>query len=163
MRVSARRNVFETNSSSVHAITFYPSGDRNSPKGGYRIGLGEYGWDDEIADPAAYLWTAVCAVYRGDEAKVSKWRDDIDYVLGGGCTFDDPDKEPFYIDHDWEVSGLLDMLENNLDLLRAYLLGKDTEVQVSNDNGGAFCDEWYADPDFGPMTTSEKIVYLKGN
>lgn len=65
MKVQIRRGIFETNSSSVHAITVTGEKPHTTSYNGYTIEftVGEFGWEHRtyygMYDKAAYLWTTI--------------------------------------------------------------------------------------------------------
>lgn len=155
--IKIRNGVFETNSSSVHAIII-ARGDIALPLVDQTVyfGLGEYGWgEDGHYDPnekASYFYTAACSV-RGYDVK-----DEIAALLkpyGIICKFDDPKFKTWTsdydgstytylangsIDHDYECKEFVDAIMSDPEMLIRFLFNIDSFVQTGNDNSDM---EWY--------------------
>ena len=86
MKVTKRSNVFETNSSSMHAIIIDATdGYVDSPIHTDEMEPDEYGWGyDKLDTPYTrlqYLWSAIDMLDGGDDASVSDWRKKLITVL----------------------------------------------------------------------------------
>lgn len=57
--IKIRRNVFETNSSSTHAIAFARDADFTKHPDIVNFRQGEFSWADEEVSPADYLYTYI--------------------------------------------------------------------------------------------------------
>ena len=152
MKKQIRCGVFETNSSSTHAICI--SKDRiygNLPEH-VDFEHGEFGWEcrkyDDVNSKASYLYQAICDMYEYDEK--DEKLEHIKNVLnshGIACIFNDSSAKVWddgYIDHVGE-DDMPDWLENMMsddDALLTYLFG-DAFVVTGNDNGEGFEDMMY--------------------
>ena len=152
MKRQIRQGVFETNSSSTHAICI--SKDHiygNLPKH-LDFEHGEFGWEcrkyDDVNSRASYLYQAIYGMYEGDE--VIEKLEHIKSVLnshGVTCVFNDPSSQVWddgYIDHVGE-GDMPNWVENMLsddDTLLTYLFG-DAFVITGNDNSEGFEEMMY--------------------
>lgn len=153
MKKQIRSSVFETNSSSTHSIAI-----SKAPvvAGKYiSFGIGEFGWENDTADTADYLYTAILEQNNSSEL-LNKLKDILDkhsieykfeeprYVKSSYGEYLDYG----YIDHGYELGEFLDAVLNNEDLLMRYLFG-DSTVYTGNDNqesdpsGCDIADEYY--------------------
>lgn len=157
MKRQIRSSVFETNSSSTHSIAI---SKKPVVIGKYiRFCIGEFGWENDCADTADYLYTAILEQdehdelldklkkildkysieYKFDTPKWHKSSNGTDKWLGYG-----------YIDHSYELREFLDTVLSDEDLLMRYLFG-DSTVYTGNDNqdpnpsGCNIADEEYYD------------------
>jgi hypothetical protein len=140
MKRQVRSSVFETNSSSTHSIAISKApvviGKFIS------FGIGEFGWENDTADTADYLYTAILEQNNSSELlnklKEILDRNSIEYK------FEEPRYEKSadgkyewldygYIDHGYELGEFLDAVLNDEDLLMRYLFG-DSVVYTGNDN-----------------------------
>lgn len=140
MKRQIRNMVFETNSSSTHSIAI----SKKKPVIGKYIhfGIGEFGWENDCADTADYLYTAIL-----EQRNPSELLDKLKEILDKHSIeykFEEPrykksaygDYEYLdygYIDHSYELGEFLDAVLNNEDLLMRYLFGNST-VYTGNDN-----------------------------
>lgn len=183
MKVQIRQRVFETNSSSTHAISvagYYPEDWNLSYKVPEKIHFAldqEFGWEfdtyDDTESKAAYLWLIICDMYSDvkDLDKLKEIREHIENILHNAgvqeVTFDMGSyKEctcrdtcplyldyPGYIDHCYEAYDFAKVLLDNDEMLLAYLLDSDSCVATGNDN----CDEEVFEDEHA------KWIYRKGN
>lgn len=182
MKTQIRQGVFETNSSSTHAISvasFYPEDWNISYKVPEKIHFAldrEFGWEIETYDDtdtkAAYLWLLICDMNSDfkDIDKLKAAKTHIEEVLTNAgvkeVTFDMGSyKESWrndgslylgysgYIDHSYEAFEFAKILLEKDDMLLAYLLDSDSCVATGNDN----CDEEVFESKYA------KWVYRKGN
>lgn len=76
MKVQIRHSVFETNSSSTHAISIIKKSNITEYPKTVIFNKGEYGWDFDIyvgtADKASYLWEAIIKYYWQNIDKVKE-------------------------------------------------------------------------------------------
>ncbi len=155
MKRQIRSSVFETNSSSTHSIAISKAPVVIGKH--IRFGIGEFGWENDIADTADYLYTAILEQnnssellnklkeildrhsieYEFEEARYRKsYNGEYEYLDYG------------YIDHGYELGEFLDTILSNEDLLMRYLFG-DSAVYTGNDNqdsipnGCDIADEYY--------------------
>lgn len=183
MKVQIRQSVFETNSSSTHAISvasFFPEDWNISYKVPDKVHFSldrEFGWEfetyDDIASKAAYLWLIICDMHSDakdlDDLKAVKTH--IEKVLTNAgvkeVTFDmgsykectwRKDGSMYldysgYIDHSYDAHEFAKTLLENDEMLLAYLFDSDSCVATGNDNDDA---EVFENKD-------AKWVYRKGN
>lgn len=183
MKTQIRQGVFETNSSSTHAISvasFYPEDWNVSYKVPEKVHFAldqEFGWEietyDDLDSKATYLWLIICDMYYDikDLDNLKAARAHIEEVLTNAgvkeVTFDMGSyKEscwkndgsmyldyPGYIDHCHDAHEFAKYLLENDEMLLAYLLDSDSCVATGNDN----CDEEVFESKYA------KWVYRKGN
>jgi len=174
-----RRNLFETNSSSTHAITIANNSDddfkNNLPKV-LELELGEFGWEFDryqtTFERASYLFTAI--VYNGWVEEympklvdtLKKWGVEVRYPelkkIESGYRPGDFYFEPvegrgyFYIDHGFELKDFVEKLFSDETLLMNYLFSPESFVSTGNDN---------SDDDVDVTTNAKNILfeYYKGN
>ena len=166
-----RKGIFETNSSSTHALVIDTNGSMNieSP---LVFRFGEFGWDFDVyscpEDRASYLWTYLVYNYydydKKSYEKVYEWRDKLKNVLeseGIECEFEDPEtNDTGYIDHGSELQGLFeDMIDNDPDKLMRYLFGAGSTIYTGNDNE----DEGQYDDEIERAENDGYDVIYKGN
>ena len=76
MKVQTRQGVFETNSSSTHAISIIKKSNITEYPDEVRFDKGNFGWDSEIyfdtSDKASYLWEAIIGYYWKNIYKVKE-------------------------------------------------------------------------------------------
>ena len=169
--IKIRENVFETNSSSTHAICI-PNKPQTFFKGTcLYFNIKEYGWEvDRWVDPCSYLYTAILSAYYKEQAdeRVETLKKILDkYEIH--YAFEDPKWRKAYNSHDYyldsdgyvdhadELIPLLDTLFNDEDLLMSYLFG--AEICTGNDNSGwEDVENFWDEHDEG-----EFFKYWKGN
>ncbi len=145
--IKVRNGIFETNSSSVHAICI-----SSKPVDAHglcvTLRIGEFGWEHEwyqdIDSRASYIYTAACYIYHKDfykkfkkllepygieikwsdsgHARFSNWYSD-EYYLDNG-----------YIDHGDELKEFVDRCLNDVDTLIRFIFGEESFVMTTNDN-----------------------------
>lgn len=162
-----RKNIFETNSSSTHAIAIPTTWVEPGIYGdSIEFDFDEYGWRNDFHDFKNYLWTAINYL-DGDSELLhtsGEWEDKIRTILSPyykDIIFNKPtEKDWFYIDHGYELVELLNELYNDDDLLlNAIFYG---EVATSNDN--CYDDEREGYCNFiKEHEELEDYVYIKGN
>lgn len=156
MRRQIRRSVYETNSSSTHAICIAKDG--YELKDHIDFHTGEYGWECEeygdLDNKASYLITAILLMDKeyADE-KLTRLKDILDeyeitytipelnvksYEYGKGKHYY-YDIGYDYIDHAGELMSWLDDLLSNPDKFFRYLFG-DSFIITGNDNDDGFRD-----------------------
>lgn len=173
--IKIRRNVFETNSSSVHSIVVCNEAlpDNHSPFVFFR--LGEFGWSMDILDDswerASYFYTAACELRQHDV------KDEILSLLtplGIDCAFDE-ENPPYYdyhegfyflanggIDHVDECEEFVDTLMEDGEMLARFLLDDRSFVITGNDNCDSADWEWMSKKEAKANSYEHKIFY-KGN
>lgn len=146
MKRTVRKNVFETNSSSVHTLIL-AHGDTNVMKVKLEFEPGEYGWGPETLtscfERADYLWTFLYNAFEKDPEKMETIKGKIQKILGEygiECVFNAPKDWWCYIDHytSWyndspEDSIFYKMLDDENTLID-YLFNDNTKIYIDNDN-----------------------------
>jgi len=136
--INIRSSVFETNSSSVHAMIV--TLEKTLPDNDLVVfNFGEFGWEESayygIREKASYLYTAAYSLY-GEKAKIKIQNALSKYHIR--CYFDEPctDKwhEIGYIDHAYGTSDFVDSLLADPDMMIRFLFNLDSFVVTSNDN-----------------------------
>ena len=142
MKMTIRKSVFETNSSSTHAICI----SNNIPdvrRDVVEFTLDDFGWESDyyygIHSKACYLWSAIygiCRFYVGCDILVYMSR--IKNILSHyniKAEFQIEDDGYFYgIDHDEELKDFVNDVTTNEDLFMRYLFGDDSFIITGNDN-----------------------------
>ena len=154
MKRQIRQGVFETNSSSTHAICISKDHDTSKLKLPNMVAFthGEFDWEcaklRDVWDKASYLYEAILGTYyeNGAEEKLEHIKNVLNRY-GIVCDFEpcsDKYWDDGHIDH-VGVDDMPDWLENmmsNDDALLTYLFG-DAFVVTGNDNGDGFSDMMY--------------------
>jgi len=162
-----RKNIFETNSSSTHAICIskeklqgYPADNRKS-KLFFRHG--SFGWAsniyDDVENKAAYLYQTICDLCYFDRLRqIRGWLDECNIE----CVFEEMDKCG-YVDHAEDSYEWLSEVLKDKETFITYLFG-DSFVVTGNDN-----DEWFEEKitELNMETPggleSKYDIYIKGN
>ena len=193
MKRQVRRGIFETNSSSTHAICIAKGEYRHNSFSHIDFEIGEFGWEndeyDSLYNKASYLITAILS-FDKDEAdeNLQKLKDILDsnnigYTLPelkvdsweyGGKTryYYDIDG---YIDHSGETKDFVNDVLSDSDKLFRYLFGNSVII-TGNDNSYGFSDRMYVnegeeETSWGTYTNYGGLkpefdnyeVYMKGN
>ena len=156
--INIRYSIFETNSSSVHALVIPKDTQINIPK---KVNLygGDYGWKIGIEGDTLNYFYQACLDEGKDEvekffaylrrkgveeinAKEMRWNEDGRDMLNDG-----------YVDHGYEIP--LDELFKNEQLLDRFLFGSNSYVHTGNDNDDM---EWAED-----INEEANDVIWKGN
>lgn len=137
--IKVRKGVFETNSSSTHAIVVAQENTEQFDRIDFRIG--KFGWECRYySDPyskASYFYTLACDALGRDVA------DDIVQLLspyGINCTFSEPavireyGLENGYVDHCIEGLDFVNDCLNDASLLIDFLFNDESYVETGNDN-----------------------------
>lgn len=152
--IKIRNRVFETNSSSSHAIAFAREADYNKHPDCVDFKQGDFGWADEEVSPADYLYTYILINKMGmyecslsaEELFENEYIKDIIYNLnkfGIKCTFDGLNEDNYwgeiihvsgYIDHQSQdtLDDLFYDLMSDPHALYNYLFA--SHVYTGNDN-----------------------------
>lgn len=157
MKKQIRKGVFETNSSSTHAICIATEDVLDIPKS-IEFGFGEYGWEcrtySNLQDRANYLYTAIGHVSQTFEELqqyltflydtltkngveniymedfsiyVSTWNNKVE--ISPSVDYDDG-----YIDHGNETAEFVHAVCTDEDKLLHYLFSNKSYVETGNDN-----------------------------
>lgn len=148
--INIRKGLFETNSSSTHAICIGKNNHNLEIPSELTFKVGEFGWANEVHDDvltlASYLYTALTEYYSGKE--LTKHINHIYTLLGyNGCkaTFIEPNVGEWgladgYIDHSEGLGDFLNKVLSSDKALLRYLFSPDSFIVTGNDN-----DYWYFD------------------
>ncbi len=186
MKRQIRKGVFETNSSSTHAIciTRKDVGTSNLPNH-ITFTHGEFGGEFDVHEDtwnkASYLYQAICDLCYGDDNQKKKMLNTLETLLkeyGIECEFE-PDKDEEYgdgyIDHGSETEEFVNAVLADCDKLIKFLFG-DSFIVTGNDNSDEYSDymytqigeektEWGSFPRYGDLKPEfeEYEIYKKGN
>lgn len=167
--IQKRLGVFETNSSSTHAICIKNEAPEVIPNA-ITFFPGEYGWEIDnlqtIEERASYFYTA--ALELKCEDTVIKGIQNALEPMGIECKFRKLDSEwcPYgYIDHAGELFDFVNDLLSDSSLLVSFLFNGDSFVLTGNDNIEDDDDStWYRlDEAMKSMDKNKFIIYEKGN
>lgn len=148
--INIRKGLFETNSSSTHAICIGKNNHDLEIPSELTFKVGEFGWEDEIyydvTTLASYLYTALTTWY--DKKELTKHVNRIYTLLGNnGCkaTFIEPSVGAWgltdgYIDHSEGLGEFLNKVLSSDKALLRYLFSPNSFIVTGNDNG-----DWYFD------------------
>ena len=160
MKRQIRSSVFETNSSSTHAICI--TKDNFVNKRDYvEFEFGEFGWENRtyssLHSKASYLITAIFTAggIEYTDEKLQKLKDILDengigYDIPKAITksWDWGDRTEFYysvdgyIDHSHDTEEFVNAVLSDSDKLMRYLFG-DSMIITGNDNGDIYSDRMY--------------------
>lgn len=149
-----RKGVFETNSSSTHAICIAQENTFPSLPVKLQFGFDEFGWEENTLfapiDKANYLYTGICEYYSESEEERTKVLDFIrDTLAEYGVTayFKKPKFRKFIsedrqysifesgcIDHSGELADFLNAVLSDKLILISYLFSDRSYVETGNDN-----------------------------
>ena len=157
MKIQIRQGVFETNSSSTHAISIceYHS-NVELPEVVKFESNQDFGWEFEnytdVYSKANYLWLAICYKYNTpeDEDKLLEAKATLSQYLeriGVIAEFEEleytesswnPERRYLdmrgYIDHSGDLYEMVDALLEDPELLYGYLFNSESMVSTGNDN-----------------------------
>ena len=175
--IQIRQGVFETNSSSTHAISImaYDKDKCNIPNTVTFSTDQDFGWEFEkytdYISKAAYIWTTLCSryCYLKDEKRLldckhrlTKILQDagVENVLFAENSYEDTPwgDEPYlgldgYVDHYSDLNDMVDEMMNDPEMLLSYLFDDRSTVATGNDNSEH-------DPEF---IDNAKWMIWKGN
>lgn len=156
--IQIRCGVFETNSSSSHAIALAREADYNNHPGVVHFKQGDFGWRDEEVDSGDYLYTYILTVVMGmyDERIPASEVFENPYIkdiirnlskFGIRCTFDGYSEDDYYggvidvygyIDHQsrYTLSPIFESLMDDEHLLYRYLFASHTYTGNDNESSG---------------------------
>lgn len=138
MKIQIRKSVFETNSSSTHALSVSSDAIDEVPKK-LVFTVGEFGWECEtymdVETKASYIWTYLCYV---DNVDLDFWKDYLtDVCKQAGVEeveFIEPtDGDFYYIDHAYDLYGFIEDMKD-AGLLKQFLFCSDSGIMSGNDN-----------------------------
>ena len=180
MKRQIRSSVFETNSSSTHSIAISKAPVVIGKS--IHFGIGEFGWENDTANTADYLYTAI--LEQDDRLDLLDKLKEILDKYSIEYQFEEPIWNRYsdsnytwlaygYIDHSNEARELIFALLDNEDLLMRYLFG-DSTVYTGNDNqdccpdgcniADEYCWDWDGKEYLNPYHDTENYEYFyKGN
>lgn len=162
MRRTIRQSVFETNSSSVHAIVIDTHMPEAPDYAEYHSNGGEFGWErDELSWPKArldYLWQGIVSCYADEEGAIDEWAYAIHEWMPNAVLEIPDESDCHYIDHAYEGKYVWDKMREDHLMLGRYLLSPNSCVHTWNDNDPDYkWDEpWYDLPSDGEYELYEK-------
>jgi hypothetical protein len=160
MKRQIRKNVFESNSSSTHAICISKDMvDKTKLPKHVTFTHDEFGWEFNVHSDtwtkASYLYEAIFDCYEEDERQEKL--DQVSELLSKyniDCEFE-PTKDlkwgDGYIDHGYDTIDFVNAVLNDGEKLITYLFG-DSFVVTGNDNGYSYSDYMYVNK--GEETTN---------
>lgn len=177
MKIKIRKSVFETNSSSVHALCLSEQATTTDRKE-ISFYTGWYSWEFDVIGSmegkASYFYTMIC---EGDCDRIDERENALRDILSGhgiSCVFHRPegkrveidgahymrweDSDSCLIDHSEEVDAVLDRFFANPDDIFNLLMNDDSFIVIGNDNDDDYHD--YMN-ETHPDTTHR--VFIKGN
>ena len=182
MKRQIRRCVFETNSSSTHAICIAKDGYE---KANYiKFSFDDFGWEfdvySDVYSKASYLITAIFSF--GKDYTDEKLQQLKDILEANNIEYDIPISKissweyngeiryyydiDGYIDHGAETKEFVEAVLSDSDKLMRYLFG-DSIVVTGNDNGDNFTDYMYDDLGNWNYELKDEFkkyeIYEKGN
>lgn len=174
--INIRHGLFETNSSSTHAVCIAKKNNDLVIPQSLNFTLNDFGWEErfyyDVEDKASYFYTAL---YNSYDEDIQKHLEDIKnhiyevlFDAGCHCAFEKPRQSSWgnwldsgYIDHQNEIDPWLHKLIKNDKLLFRFLFSPDSFIVTGNDNSDWFYD-W--EEDFDGSETAKKVdVFYKGN
>lgn len=180
MKVKVRRNVFETNSSSIHSISIIKNNNIKEYPETVIFGTGYFGWESDLYDDtehkAAYLWQCMKYAYDdrdsllNDIEKIENILQKYNIIAEFPYKFIEvkhygkseytysvyTDKngnaDDGYVDHGMEAKEWVHTIINDEQMLLNYLFDNKSYVTTGNDND----DEYVDCPDYGPAWYFDK-------
>lgn len=163
--ITKRNNIFETNSSSVHAIVVSKTdkidvdslGTISIPKDPNAI----YGWEEDtitsVSDKLSYLIAAVTGL-ANDDTKIDPLKTRLEGLL---CELGVEAVEySGIIDHCSGTREFVNYVLRDLDTFKRYLFSPNSYIVTGNDNGGS--EEVYKTLEEN-SNSNDVIVFRKGN
>ena len=144
-----RNRIFETNSSSTHAICICTDSrllkDIEYPNELF-FGISDHGWEFETLktseQKADYLYTAILCIYEDKKERNQKINKIYQYLLDIDvlAKFEDPIYDEYgwlengSVDHAWELENFINSILKSSKLLYKYLFSNYSFVEKGNDN-----------------------------
>lgn len=139
MKQQIRRNLFETNSSSVHSIVITKEPLSNIPES-LCITRKEFGWENRtyvnIENRVSYLYTGILGCFKNEEQE-SYVNRLIEFLEKFGIEVEidhDNDSDWYGIDHVYELIDFIKDIFNDEDYLFNYLFSPTSYIMTGNDN-----------------------------
>ena len=134
MKIQIRNNIFETNSSSIHAICIPTEKNIKYPDT-CEFCTDQYGWGPSIENNVGnYLYTALICLGKENELKKLKELLDSKNIETFFEDTKSQDFGSFYIDHDESLNEFIDYLFEDDERLLSFLFSKKSKVYIYNDN-----------------------------
>ena len=155
MKQVIRRNVFETNSSSTHALCIAQDQDVEVPNS-IDCKPGEFGWEVSVLalpeDKLSYVYTAIITDFPqlldGLVESLNSFGIDVEYQ--------EWDKDDYcYVDHGGGLDEFLHDIIDNPTLLKNFLFSNKSFIVTGNDNDNSSRADIYVD--------YPHLEYYKGN
>ena len=153
--IQVRNRIFETNSSSVHAISICTKLPKTIPDH-IDLRCGEYGWEMDTYPLPDYIFTACACLDRADELADMLDKIGVTYTMIPSLRTIEREYnedgylscEHGYIDHAHDLNCLLDILFSDEELFKCAMFNPASQVETGNDNGGEYPDpicgnDWY--------------------
>lgn len=128
-----RNSVFETNSSSVHAIVIITNNNIEIPKDLPPILEMEtvsFGWEiyryNDFPSKLQYLYNA-CESHETYKPVLDAFLSEVGIEM--------VDYDPGYIDHGYNTADFLEFIFSDINNFKRYLFSPDSFIQTGNDNG----------------------------
>ena len=165
--IKIRNSVFETNSSSVHAICVGKMPE-NVEGLTVTLSIGKFGWErswlTDIDGRASYIYTLACLLYGKDF--YNKFKEMLTpYGINVKCTWDRPlfsnyGEDRYYlanggVDHGGELQEFLDKCLEDSDTLVRFIFGEDSFVMTTNDN----CDYNEEEKDAKKLAGDNELIW----
>lgn len=153
-----RQGLFETNSSSVHAIVITKNNNIEVPKNLppiLEMKTVDFGWEidryNDFLSKLKYLYNA-CEMFESYKPRLDAFLSEIGIEI--------VDYIPGYIDHSYETADFLGFIFADINNFKRYLFSTDSFIQTGNDNGcmdevNEVGDRYSEDPGYD--------VFFKGN
>lgn len=153
-----RQGLFETNSSSVHAIVITTNNNIEIPKDLppiLELGEADFGWEvckyDDLCSKLQYLYNACesCEIYK---PRLDAFLSEVGIEM--------VDYTPGYIDHGYDTADFLEFVFSDINNFKRYLFSPDSFIQTGNDNG---CMDEVDEVDETYSSDPGYDVFFKGN
>lgn len=136
--IQIRNGIFETNSSSVHAICIAKPRKNSEFEFPTQmdVSLGNYGWDFSVLNTpssrAAYAYTLAKDIGKAEEVKQCIF--DICCETDVDVYFDVNNPNFSYVDHAYDAEDFISDMLKNKRKFKDYLFGTNSRVFTGNDN-----------------------------
>lgn len=154
-----RQGLFETNSSSVHAIVITKNNNIEIPKDLpilLELETVDFGWEvdryNDFLSKLQYLYNACesCEIYKPR----------LDAFLNEVVGIELVDYTPGYVDHGYETADFLEFIFSDINNFKRFLFSPDSFIQTGNDNG---CMEEVDEVEEQYSSDPGYDIFFKGN
>lgn len=156
MKISVRRSIFETNSSSTHCLCYISGSSTKKPPKKLHLTYSDYSWEYEIItrteSKANYLYSLCVSLDLEEEFKEA-----IKEALPNTEIFYEKPEDIFGIDHSYEKSKLLEIMISRKNF-KKFLLNN-SFIITGNDND----DYKVTDIARDRVKKAKHILYYGGN